>query len=310
MLCRNCNNARIYRNVGFVCNETNQKPDFHVFCPYFRYYYSFRTKKEIQKKNNLLLDSYFRFTFGILIFFLISLKFFYLIVSILILLAGILSFSLIFKIFHKKEIKKYGYFFEVLSLASYYIINDKQNKSSEDYEILQQQFIKIYSIDIYNQNYINLEQFKVIKKIEKYQSKLKIDEKLSIFEIICEMYFFKNVDNNVSLIALINLANSLKINEKEYKSIIKLVSENEIKYHLQQKQKENYEKFVKNYNKKINYYEVLGLEKNATDSEIQMKFKELAKKYHPDKLNNDSENENIFKEITEAYYYIKKERNF
>ena len=51
---------------------------------------------------------------------------------------------------------------------------------------------------------------------------------------------------------------------------------------------------------KRDYYEVLGVSKNATDEEIKSAFRKLAKKYHPD-LNKDPDAPNKFKEAQEAY---------
>ena len=48
------------------------------------------------------------------------------------------------------------------------------------------------------------------------------------------------------------------------------------------------------------YYEVLGVSKDATDAEIKSAFRKLAKKYHPD-INPSKEAEAKFKEIGEAY---------
>lgn len=52
---------------------------------------------------------------------------------------------------------------------------------------------------------------------------------------------------------------------------------------------------------KRDYYEVLGVEKNTSESEIKIAYRNLAKKYHPDIAQNKKEAEIHFKEINEAY---------
>lgn len=52
------------------------------------------------------------------------------------------------------------------------------------------------------------------------------------------------------------------------------------------------------------YYEVLGLQKGASDDEIKRAFRKLALKYHPDRNPNDKEAEEKFKEINEAYQVL------
>ena len=52
---------------------------------------------------------------------------------------------------------------------------------------------------------------------------------------------------------------------------------------------------------KRDYYEVLGLKKGASDSEIKKAFRKMAMKYHPDKNPGDKSAEEKFKEINEAY---------
>ncbi len=53
---------------------------------------------------------------------------------------------------------------------------------------------------------------------------------------------------------------------------------------------------------KRDYYEILGVNKNATDDELKKAYRKLAKKYHPDaNLDNKTEAEAKFKEVNEAY---------
>lgn len=52
---------------------------------------------------------------------------------------------------------------------------------------------------------------------------------------------------------------------------------------------------------KRDYYEVLGIGKNADQPEIKKAYRKLAKKYHPDSNSGNAQAEERFKEITEAY---------
>ncbi len=49
------------------------------------------------------------------------------------------------------------------------------------------------------------------------------------------------------------------------------------------------------------FYEILGVDKNATADEIKSAYRKLARKYHPDLHPGDEEAANKFKEISEAY---------
>ncbi len=51
---------------------------------------------------------------------------------------------------------------------------------------------------------------------------------------------------------------------------------------------------------KRDYYEVLGLQKGASDAEIKKAYRKLAKQYHPDLNPDDPEAEAKFKEVNEA----------
>ena len=52
---------------------------------------------------------------------------------------------------------------------------------------------------------------------------------------------------------------------------------------------------------KRDYYEVLGVSRNADEAQIKKAYRKLAKKYHPDTNAGDADAEQKFKEVTEAY---------
>ncbi len=53
------------------------------------------------------------------------------------------------------------------------------------------------------------------------------------------------------------------------------------------------------------YYEILGIARNADDNDLKKAFRERAKKYHPDRNPDDDDAEQRFKEINEAYEALK-----
>ena len=59
---------------------------------------------------------------------------------------------------------------------------------------------------------------------------------------------------------------------------------------------------------KRDYYEVLEVERTATDATIKASFRKLAMKWHPDRNPGDKESEHRFREINEAYDVLKDEQ--
>lgn len=54
----------------------------------------------------------------------------------------------------------------------------------------------------------------------------------------------------------------------------------------------------------MNPYEILGIEKNATQEDIKKAYRKLSMKHHPDRNGNSSESNKIFQNITDAYSQI------
>ena len=59
---------------------------------------------------------------------------------------------------------------------------------------------------------------------------------------------------------------------------------------------------------KRDYYEALGLQRNATEAELKQAYRRLAMKFHPDRNPGDPEAEASFKEIKEAWEVLKDPR--
>ena len=60
-------------------------------------------------------------------------------------------------------------------------------------------------------------------------------------------------------------------------------------------------KVVTKLSTKRDYYEVLGVDKNADEQAIKKAYRKLAMKYHPDRNPDNKEAEEKFKEVNEAY---------
>src|SRR6187551_2400512 len=56
---------------------------------------------------------------------------------------------------------------------------------------------------------------------------------------------------------------------------------------------------------KRDYYEVLGVQRTATEADMKVSYRKLAMQWHPDRNPGDKDCEHRFKEINEAYEILK-----
>ena len=61
---------------------------------------------------------------------------------------------------------------------------------------------------------------------------------------------------------------------------------------------------------KADYYELLGVSKDADAATIKKAYRKLAIKFHPDKNPDDAAAEEKFKKIKDAYEQLQTERHF
>lgn len=207
------------------------------------------------------------------------------------------SFQTVFQQGGRETVSPADFELNLLSLASLVIKADGTVSQSElDY--VRQYFIQSYGSERANAAFKVFND--VIKKREisaanicgllrqrtRYESRL---------QILHFLFSIANADGNVSepeVQEINRIAGFLKVNYRDFESIKAM--------------------FFKNPD---SAYKILEIERTATDSEVKKAYREMAKKYHPDKLQHMDEvyqkgAEEKFRKVQEAYEQLQKERGF
>ncbi len=216
-------------------------------------------------------------------------------------IGGIIGYHLGKKFFNKKVDNKKGFEISLLILSSMVIKSDgKVLKAELNY--VKQFFTKTFGLQKSN------EYFKVFNTLNKQdlnsrlrQVCLQINTHVnhsSRLEIIHFLFGIAASDNEIhfkEIETIKRISNYMNINSYDFESI---------KSMLLAKKSADSEK----------WYKILGVNKNATDSEVKKAYRRMALKYHPDKLTGVSEDikklaTQKFQAVKDAYEQINNERS-
>lgn len=207
------------------------------------------------------------------------------------------SFQTVFQQGGRETVSPADFELNLLSLASL-VIKADGNVSQSELDYVRQYFVQSYGRERANATFKVFNE--VIKKREisaanicgllrqrtRYESRL---------QILHFLFSIANADGHVSepeVQEINRIAGFLGVNYRDFESIKAM--------------------FFKNPD---SAYKILEIERTVTDAEVKKAYREMAKKYHPDKLQHMDEvyqkgAEEKFRKVQEAYEQLQKERGF
>ncbi len=216
-------------------------------------------------------------------------------------IGGIIGYYLGKNIFDKKVDNQKAFEISLLILSSMVIKSDGKILKSE------LNYVKKFFTNTFGVKKSN-EYFRIFNNLNKqdFDSKLRkvciqINANInhsSRLEIIHFLFGVANSDYDIhsnEIETIKRIANYMNINSYDFESIQSMFIE-------------------KNSTKSKKWYKILGINRDATDSEIKKAYRKMALKYHPDKLSGVSEDikklaTQKFLAVKDAYEQIKKERS-
>ncbi len=292
MLCLNCYLSKIIDKKEIICSKTGAEPDFTFFCPYFRLNksskynndnhfrvsekraYSNKTVFEIYKDKKikkiiwffailLVLSIIFFSNYRFLSIFLVAVIAFVYIVSLNVFNTDEKEFKRLKFIDFRDSLpgltfQKYihiPYYFLILSIYAY---NMKENKSDDDLKIIEQNLIRIFGRKylFYAKSFLNEgvddEIFDI--NFRKHIFKIEYRYRLIIFNVLCEIYAYDNLDDFLKSKVVRKIADILEIEPKDFTEFKKETAtqeyENQIKKEIERQKAEEEKRQREEYRKK------------------------------------------------------------
>ncbi len=309
-LCRSCQYAYGDPRRGIMCGLTKSKPDFYAYCPYFEL--SFSRDYAVHKNDNLksqtkhgLVEFWtFMFIFIVLLSPILDLIGGKLSVFVIIIL-GLLGYSIRSFLIGKKtlHLPTFAYIYAALS----YEIFKRKNVTDEDKIIVYQTLVRLFGNKVAKQA-LTIEEFPALEQIIKLSKTLPLLDRKFLLTLLAELYVYKNLAGFSKQTFLHRIAKLFNIPDDEYFRIKEIYISKEYQYQSKQQTKNQ------SSNEEIlTAYKILDLPSSASNEEIKKRFRQLAKKYHPDRQKTPEQAkfaEEQFKIIIKAYEKIKKYRNF
>jgi DnaJ like chaperone protein len=201
----------------------------------------------------------------------------------------------VFEDYTRPNVSAADFELNLLSLCSLVIKADGQvSKSEMDY--VQQYFVSTYGKEKANAIFRNFNEINKKGEISAQKvctflaQRTRYEVRLQLLHFLFGIAQSDGTISNPEVLKIREIAGYLRVSLNEFDSIKAM--------------------FIKSAN---NSYKILDVEKSATDLEVKKAYREMAKKYHPDRVNTQDEAikkgaEEKFKQVQEAYETIQKER--
>ncbi len=324
-LCLSCKYS--YGNIryGLSCRLTQQKANYYGYCPYFtlspkRDAYA-HSKQRLKTQQHNAIIRYWEIVSIILVIFSPIITLFansdqqiLPLITMVLLLLSLLAYS-IFNYYLKKITQS------IPTIAFIYatfanILKKYKRFTDEEYQIVYQTIVRLYGHNIavktmktvYQKNLIISE-----NKLKLLLSALNIYDKRMIFTALCELFVFNNYQGCLNDPILVKWLKYFKITQDEYFRLKEIYLAKEYNFQSQKQKQNQHKTYYQSTYSVSKYYKILGLTPQASVQEIKKKFRELAKKYHPDHQHDPVAAQQAaehFKIILNAYEQLKKIRGF